>query len=80
MTGHQEGRYIPPRRERDRIARRSQKRFAVWWLAVAGVRAGRNRVTVVHARMAASLVLPLIPARLALILFALQRDRMKVQQ
>jgi hypothetical protein len=30
MAGHQDARYIPPRRERDRSPRRWRNRFAVW--------------------------------------------------
>jgi hypothetical protein len=53
MTGHQEGRYIPPRRERDR---KSGLLFggSRWQ----GSRWAQSRYFV-HARMAASLVLPL---------------------
>jgi hypothetical protein len=37
MAGHQDARYIPPRRERDRSRRRWRDRFAVRRLALAAV-------------------------------------------
>jgi hypothetical protein len=37
MAGHQDARYIPPRRERDRSPRRWRDRFAVWLVLAAVV-------------------------------------------
>jgi hypothetical protein len=37
MAGHQDGRYIPPRRERDRSPRRGRDPFAIRWVVLPAI-------------------------------------------